>query len=235
MIPNIIHYCWFGGNPLPESVKSYMESWRSNFPDFHIKQWDETNFDVSSRLYTRQAYFARKYAFVSDVARLHALCTDGGLYLDTDILIKRPFPVEWFKMNAFGSFEHDKYVETGLIASVPGHPVIKQFLDIYNNIPFFNGWNYDFQTNVVRFTDLMKDKGFVMNNQLQHHSDFTLFPQEMLCGNDWRTGRYDTDETYAVHEYQGEWCRDALNARIKHYFNMYATILKWKLSKLGSR
>ena len=97
MIPKIIHYCWFGGNPLPDDVKAYMETWRQHFPDFKIKQWDESNFDVNALKYTRQAYFAKKFAFVSDVARLHALVSEGGLYLDTDILIKKPFPSEWFR------------------------------------------------------------------------------------------------------------------------------------------
>lgn len=81
MIPKIIHYCWFGGNPLPEEVKGYMDTWRRHFPDFEIKQWDESNFDVNTLEYTRQAYYAGKYAFVSDVARLHALVSKEGYIL----------------------------------------------------------------------------------------------------------------------------------------------------------
>ena len=41
MIPKIIHYCWFGGNPLPESAKKCIASWRKSLPDYEIKDWDE--------------------------------------------------------------------------------------------------------------------------------------------------------------------------------------------------
>ena len=87
MIPKIIHYCWFGRKPLPENVLKYMESWRKYLPECEIKEWNEENFDVNKYEYTKQAYYAKKYAFVSDVARLYALVNEGGLYLDTDILV----------------------------------------------------------------------------------------------------------------------------------------------------
>ena len=200
MIPKIIHYCWFGGSPLPDDVKAYITTWCENFPDFEIKQWDESNFDVNRLLYTRQAYFARKYAFVSDVARLYALATDGGLYLDTDILIKKPFPEEWFDLEGFGSFEHDKYVETGLIASSKGGSIISEFLEYYKTFSFFKGLTFDMTTNVIRFTRFMQSRGFEMNNNEQSVDKFTLFPQQLLCGKDWQKGRYDDETTFAVHD-----------------------------------
>lgn len=205
MIPKIIHYCWFGGRPLPDDVKAYIAIWRKNFPDFKIKQWDESNFDVNGWLYTRQAYFAKKYAFVSDVARLYALSTEGGLYLDTDILIKKPFPEEWFDLEGFGSFEHDRYVETGLIASAKGNSIITEFLRCYKSLRFFKGLSFDITTNVVRFTQFMQSRGFEMNNKIQTINGFTLFPQQLLCGKDWRKGRYDDDTTFAVHDYSNSW------------------------------
>lgn len=229
MIPKTIHYCWFGGKPLPDNVKAYMETWRQHFPDFKIKQWDESNFDVNALKYTRQAYFAKKFAFVSDVARLHALVTEGGLYLDTDILVKKPFPSEWFDLNGFGSFEHDSYVETGLIASCAGNKFIKSFLDKYSDISFFKGLQFDMTTNVMRFTTHMRGMGFTMNNQTQTVNGFRLFPQQLLCGKDWQTGRYDDDQTYAVHDYAGTWGKEALSHRVKHLCSSAACILKWHL------
>lgn len=229
MIPKIIHYCWFGWKPLPDDVKAYIDTWREYLPDFKIKQWDETNFDVNALLYTRQAYFAKKFAFVSDVARLQALVNEGGLYLDTDILIKRPFPEEWFELDGFGSFEHDIYAQTGIMASCADNPILKRFLDSYNGSPFFKGLHYDITTNVAKFTSLLSEEGFKMNNRQQSINGFTLFPQEYLCANDWKTGRYDDERTYAVHEFKGAWGRDALNAKLKYYTSMVYTILKWKL------
>ena len=231
MIPKIIHYCWFGGAPLPDDVKAYMATWREHFPDFEIKQWDESNFDVNALTYTRQAYFAKKFAFVSDVARLHALVTEGGLYFDTDILVKKPFPEEWFSLDGVGSFEHDSYVETGLLASKAGQKFMTEFLNVYKAIPFFNGLSYDMTTNVIRLTQFMQSNGFVMNNVEQTIDGFTLFPQQLLCGKDWVRGRYDDENTYAVHDYAGTWGRDVLSHVLKHMCTAAATIIKWHLRK----
>ena len=85
MIPKIIHYCWFGGNPLPDEVKKYMETWKKYCPDYEIKEWNEDNFDLNAYPYVREAYDHRKFAFVTDVVRLYALYTEGGIYMDTDV------------------------------------------------------------------------------------------------------------------------------------------------------
>lgn len=69
MIPKVIHYCWFGRNPLPESALKCIASWKKYFPDYEIKEWNEDNFDVNIIPYTKDAYKAKKYAFVSDYAR----------------------------------------------------------------------------------------------------------------------------------------------------------------------
>lgn len=85
MIPKIIHYCWFGGNPLPEDAKKCIASWKKYLPDYEIKEWNESNFDVNCCPYVKEAYEAKKYAFVSDYARFHVLYREGGLYFDTDV------------------------------------------------------------------------------------------------------------------------------------------------------
>ena len=91
MIPQTIHYCWFGGNPLPESAQKCIASWRRYFPDWEIKEWNESNFDVDSIPYTTQAYRAKKYAFVSDYARFKILYEHGGVYFDTDVEVIKSF------------------------------------------------------------------------------------------------------------------------------------------------
>lgn len=85
MIPKIIHYCWFGGNPLPELAKKCIKSWEKYFPDYEIKEWNESNFDFNSCNYVKEAYEARKWAFVSDYARFKILYEYGGIYFDTDV------------------------------------------------------------------------------------------------------------------------------------------------------
>lgn len=235
MIPKIIHYCWFGGKPLPENVKKYISTWTKYLPGFKIKQWDESNFDVNALQYTRQAYFAGKYAFVSDVARLYALMNEGGLYLDTDILIKKPFPEEWFALDAFGSFEHDVYVQTGIIACVAHHPLISAFYDTYQKRAFFHGLKFDITTNVSVFTKLMAEYGFEMNDTEQTINGFTVFPQKYLCANDWLNGRYDDDDTFAVHDFRGSWGKDVLKSVISYRFKSAMTVAKWKIRELMNK
>ena len=90
MIPKIIHYCWFGGKEVPQSAKKYIESWKKFLPGYEIKRWDESNFEVNAIKYTREAYAAKKYAFVSDYARFWILFNYGGLYFDTDVEVIKP-------------------------------------------------------------------------------------------------------------------------------------------------
>lgn len=230
MIPKIIHYCWFGGKPLPENVKIYIDSWKKYLPDFEIKQWDESNFDVNARKYTQEAYYARMFAFVSDVARLEALTKEGGLYLDTDILIKKEVPKEMFKHRAFCGFEHLKYAQTGIMACEPHYPVFEEFLHSYDNRHFFKGMTYDLRTNVSVFTDLMVGHGFIMNNCFQEVDGMAIYPQSILCGKHWIEGRYDTKETIMLHDFQNGWGTEALTHKFRFIIKSLFTIIKWKFT-----
>ena len=107
MIPKTIHYCWFGGNPLPPLAVKCIKSWKKYCPDYEIIEWSEKNFDVSSApLYVRQAYEAKKWAFVTDYVRLYAMTTCGGVYMDTDVELVKPIDT-YLSHEAFSGFEDD--------------------------------------------------------------------------------------------------------------------------------
>ena len=89
-IPKVIHYCWFGGNPLPELAKKCIASWRKYLPDYEIKEWNEQNFDVNQVMFTEEAYKLKNYAYVSDYVRFWVLYHYGGIYFDTDVEVIRP-------------------------------------------------------------------------------------------------------------------------------------------------
>lgn len=107
MIPKILHYCWFGGKPMPKLEKRCMESWQRMLPEYKIMRWDETTFDVYSHPFTAAAYKAKKYAFVADYVRLYALQQYGGIYLDTDIEIVKPFD-NLLHYSAFGGVKRQR-------------------------------------------------------------------------------------------------------------------------------
>ena len=88
MISKIIHYCWFGKSELPNEIKLCIESWRKFCPDYYIKCWNETNSPVHVR-WVKEAYKHQKWAFVADYVRFYALYNDGGVYMDTDMLLKK--------------------------------------------------------------------------------------------------------------------------------------------------
>ena len=88
--PKTIHYCWFGGSPLPEKERECMESWKKYMPDWEIKEWNESNFDINSSAFSRGAYAAKKWAFVADYCRVKVLYEHGGIYLDTDMELLKP-------------------------------------------------------------------------------------------------------------------------------------------------
>ena len=55
-IPKVIHYCWSGGNPIPDKYKKWMESWHKYCPDYEIVEWNESNYDVTKNAYMYEAY-----------------------------------------------------------------------------------------------------------------------------------------------------------------------------------
>ncbi len=235
MIPKTIHYCWFGRKQLPPNVIKYMNSWRKYLPEFKIKEWNEDNFDVNQFEYTKEAYYAQKYAFVSDVARLWALVHEGGLYLDTDILILRPFDSKFWESKAFIGFEHNFFIGTGLIASEKKHPFFIEFLQQYTSLHFFNGLKFNEETNVNRITNFFLQKGLIQNNTRQTIDNINIYEQELFCNKDWNTNKYyNTEQSYAIHDFQSSWIlfSKGLAGKISKKISEAKTIFRYKLCNL---
>lgn len=223
MIPKIIHYCWFGGKPLPKSAKKCIESWKKFLPDYEIKEWNESNFNINIIPYTSEAYRVAKYAFVSDYARFWILYKYGGIYFDTDvevlrnmndIIIRGPFMAR--------EDRGEKYPEvaTGLVvACEPRDKVILEIIKRYNLSKFVNDKNDRNIVNVVEIvSSLFINKGLTKNNKVQKISNFFIYPREYFCPMDSRTGIVKmTKNTYAIHWYAGSWLNKGhkLNKKIK--------------------
>lgn len=207
MIPKIIHYCWFGGNPLPELAKKCIESWKKFLPDYEIKEWNESNYDVHKIPYTAQAYDAKKYAFVSDYARFDILYQYGGIYFDTDVEVIKSIDKILLE-GAFAGFESPGQLATGLgIASPIASPIYKEILESYEKSDFIssNG-TMNLTTVVERVTEIFKKHGLTDENRIQKVADVTIYPAEYFCPKDNRTGELNiTPNTYTIHHYDGSW------------------------------
>ena len=212
MIPKIIHYCWFGRNTLPSSAKRCIASWKKYLPDYEIKEWNEDNFDVNRIPYTRDAYAAKKYAFVSDYARFWVLYHYGGVYFDTDVEVIRPMD-EFIAKGPFMGWE--KPGSTGVYSIAPGlglaankeQPLYQEILYGFEHLNFYdeNGERNNYSM-IPLVTDLLTQKGLRKDGSMQVIDDVILYPSEYLCPMEYFTGKVTiTDNTYAIHWYSMTW------------------------------
>ncbi len=149
MIPKVIHYCWFGNNPKNDIIQMCIDSWKKYCPDYEILEWNETNFDVNMTDYTRDAYTDKKYAYVSDFARLWIIYKYGGFYLDTDVLLRSSLD-ELCKYDCWLATEEITYVATGLgFGAKKEHPLILNLLNEYYKRTYPSGTNVVLDTPIV--------------------------------------------------------------------------------------
>ena len=227
MITKIIHYCWFGKNEISEDIKFFIDTWKKYCPDYEIRQWNEENFDVNQNLYCREAYEAKKWAFVSDYVRLKVLYDYGGIYMDTDVEVCKSFD-DLLEYNAWSGFESDSKIPTGTLAASKNNTWIKYLLTYYDNKKFKRGHNtYDLTTNVETITRMTKEKyNIKLNNTFQiFDSNNILFPFEYFCAKNYVDGKINkTDKTYTIHHFKGSWLteKDKKEQEIyRHYYNKY--------------
>lgn len=210
MIPKIIHYCWFGGKPLPKSARKCIASWHRHFPEFEIREWNESDFDVNAIPYTREAYERGKYAFVSDYARFYVLYHHGGLYFDTDVEVIRPM-YDLISAGAFMGIEQSAAstgVNPGLgLAAEQGMEIYKTVLDYYSTLHFVDESGQQLPGTVVKHTtDILVRYGFVCENRMQEVAGVKIYPNDWFNPLDDATGRLTvTGNTRSIHHYSKTW------------------------------
>ncbi|MGM9552434.1 MAG: glycosyltransferase family 32 protein [Clostridia bacterium] len=210
MIPKIIHYCWFGNAEKPPIISEYIDAWHKKLPDYQFMEWNEKNFDVYSSIdYVKEAYSKKKFAFVSDYVRLVALKEYGGIYLDTDIEILKPFDELISNYSLVTGFETMNTLITAFIAAEKEHPIISEFVARYKSMHFVDeSENCDLTPINNRFTDLMIEYGLVLNNkkQLLENDTVLICPYDVFAGYDMENSHPKiTDDTLTVHHFQSSW------------------------------
>lgn len=216
-IPKVIHYCWFGGNPLPELAEKCIASWRKYLPDYEIKLWDETNFDVNCCVYTRQAYEAKKYAFVSDYVRFRVLYENGGIYFDTDVEVINSLsdiiaagPFMGFEKSSATVNDNSKTggVAPGLGLGVnPGLGLYREILEKYEKIHFLDAQGRPNYTTVVKYTtDVLLKYGLKLNNTLQKVCGINIYPSDYFCPSSFSDRTVViTQNTRTIHHFAESW------------------------------
>lgn len=216
MIPKIVHYCWFGGNPLPEDARKCVDSWRRFFPDYEIREWNESNYDVRSIPYIAEAYAAGKYAFVSDYARMDILLRYGGVYFDTDVEVIRPFD-DILAGGAFmgceidgGSADSPIMVNPGLgLGLEAGNPVAARIVEFYRTHNFRTPDGGVNPTAIVKITtEALKQGGLENKPGFQTVEGVTVYPREYFNPFDDLTGKlHTTPRTHSIHWFSKTWMK----------------------------
>lgn len=229
MIPKIIHYVWVGGKPLTPLAERCIESWKKFCPDYEIKRWDETNFDINENAYCKEAYESKKWAFVSDYIRLKVLYEYGGVYMDTDVEVIKPIDT-FLKHPAFSGYENDNHIPTGIMAAEKGNVWIKKNLDYYKDKHFILKNNkLDLTTNVVIITCLTKKMypEVVFNGKYTELDSVVFYPKDFFCPISASTKKCVlTKNTHTIHHFSGSWVEPPTK------FQMFKTKIKTFIKKI---
>lgn len=213
MIPKTIHYCWFGGRPKPPIVQRCIDSWLRVMPDYTIQEWNETNFHVNNpqaNQYVRDAYQSRKYAFVTDYARFWIMFHCGGIYMDSDVEVYKPFDC-FLQHSAFTGHETDRILITAVMGMEAGHDYAKMMMDYYETAQFDPNHmipNTRIITDMTWPLIVSKNKGIrgVMQGMRQLENGMVIYPVETFCSFDHKNLKpIPTPNSYACHLFAGTW------------------------------
>ncbi len=237
MIPKIIHFCWFGGKPKPKLAEMCMKSWKRFCPDYAIKEWNETNYDISAApLYVQQAYAAKKWAFVTDFVRLDVVYNHGGIYLDTDVeLLKN---IDFLLDNtAYFGFEDENLINTGLgFGAEKGAGILKELMDDYRDAPFIRAdGSFDLTPCPKRNTKIFLRHALRQDNSKQLlDGKIKILPPLFLCPVNDSTGiKTITAETVSIHHFAASW--ETKTRILRKYFVRYMRPLLPVFEKLLGR
>ena len=214
-----IHYIWLGKKKKPRVIRKCIKSWKKFFPDWEIKEWNESNLDLNMCKFVREAYDKKKYAFAADVFRFEILYKYGGLYFDTDVKVIKSFDDIIEKYDAFVGYEY-RMAAPGLVLyeANPFDPIMKKVLDIYANENFVNGDTLNTKVVGEYFSEVLEEYGFVYENKFQICNNMAVFPNTYFFfffgyGNPVNM----SSETRSIHLYAASWMpkKERRIARIK--------------------
>lgn len=213
MIPKTIHYCWFGGGKKPFLIRKCIESWHRFLPDWKFVEWNENNFDVNCIPFIQQAYEERKWAFVADYCRFYAVYNHGGVYLDTDVEVKKNLDI-FLENDCFAGTEHritsagNSFisVDASMFGGIKRHWYIKECLDFYKDKNFRQP-DGSITGGVVQgvATDVLLPLGYQRMDKTQIIKDVKIYSSEFF------TNKYTIDKNrkpYTIHHFDGSWTDD---------------------------
>ena len=227
----IIHYCWFGSNPIPDRDQKCIDSWKKYLPDYEFICWNETNFNLDEHLFAKQAYEKKKYAFVSDYVRIYALYNYGGIYFDTDYELLEPLEDLIVDKGLILGCENSHFIGTAIMIASSKHWVIKKMLNYYENTQFILDNNYTNEIpNTMLLTDIIEEYGF-KRGEPWVYKDIKVYHRNIFFPKKIDDKKFKiSGETKGIHYFNGSWWSDKERARSKS--KIYNKVFKPSLRKL---
>lgn len=205
-IPRVIHYFWFSGREKTDIAKECIESWKRVCPGYELKEWNAENYDVEANQFAYEAYRQKKWAYVSDYARLDTVYRYGGIYLDLDVRLYRSLDA-LLHHRFFIGFGPLRDIEAAAFGAEQGCPLVGEMLDIYRNREF------DPET-AMRLPNLQpmllsrffEKKGFKINGKYQEEDGLAVYSRDVFSARNWFTGVHEPSETsVGIHLCAGGW------------------------------
>ena len=244
LIPKKIHYCWFGGNPLPDIAHKCMESWEKFCPDYEIIRWDESNCDLQINDFVRGAVEHKKWAFVSDYFRLKVIEEHGGIYLDIDVELLKPFD-NLLELEGFMGFELSKFncINSGLgFGATPHNKIIQKLRENYEQASFVKkDGSLDMTPCPERDTKVLVQLGLKQIDKNQLIDKFMFLSSDYFSPIGLMGQENFTENTYSIHHFNASWFDEYQKEQLEFSRNMrskygnvlgylcYKTILPFKI------
>lgn len=206
IIPKTIHYFWFSGEEKTGIAKRCIESWKRACPDYELKEWNSGNFDFSRNAFANEAYKQKKWAYVTDYARLDTVFRHGGVYLDLDVVLHKSIDA-LMGHSFFIGFGPIRDMEAAAFGAVPGCPIVGEMRDIYEDMSFDPERSMKLlQLQPVLLDRFFEKKGFRINGRYQEKDGIAVYPRDVFSAKNWFTGEYELAEaSVGIHECAGGW------------------------------
>jgi len=232
MIPKIIHYCWLSKDPIPEALKTYMDTWKVKLPDYEFMLWNFDRFDINSSIWVKEAFEKKKYAFAADYIRLYSVYNYGGIYLDMDVEVLKTFN-PFLNTSLLMGYEESGYLEMAVIGSIKKHPFIKAILNSYER-PFINkDGTLNARPMPLVVNDLCKKLNYKLaigvKPNLLESENINVFPSEFFSPKSWELNKVNsTENTVCIHQFQGSWLSKSRKntLKVKHFLKSVINFIK---------
>lgn len=227
-----IHCFWFSNDSKPKEYQQCIDSWKRVCPDYEIMEWNAKNYDYEKNVFMKQAFESKKWAFVSDFARLDVIYQYGGIYLDMDVeLLKTLDPL--LKFRAFFNFGTQNDIDLGSgFGSVKENPFVGELLGLYKDKEFTDKSGKPMTDRFIQpelIRECFSKQGFRMNGSMQLTGDMLLLPRKYYTPVDdfFLQNLVQCDDTRGIHHYNAGWWTEEWHEERK-------SRLKW-VDLVGSR